>query len=184
LQLSAFLRAESPCDVLVAKTKIDQLPLGSVIGTSSMRRKALLKKYWPHLLAKDIRGNIETRLKAPGVHGVILSEAGLLRMGYKFSERLDAEKFVPAPGQGVIVLETRADAFAKVAAKINDADQEELSRAELKLAHGFDCSAPLGIYARKIGGKIRIKVFLSNSAMDRFFEEDKDQNQWTTIPSF
>ena len=112
LCLAAFLKPESNQDVLILKEgkKISDLKKGSKIGTSSLRRKALLNRYYPSLIPVDIRGNVDTRMDqvfSGNLDGVILSEAGLIRLGLEdyISYRFDPDTFLPAPGQGVIAVE-------------------------------------------------------------------------------
>ena len=184
LKLSAFLQAEAVNDVLLTKKKLDtldELPLGARIATGSMRRKALLKKIRPDLLTLDIRGNVLTRIEKLEIgtfDGLILSEAGLTRLGLQnlISYRFDPFTFCPAPGQGVIALETRVkDSFIEsLCSSINDKNQAIKSTTELsflKSVH-FDCSAPLGLYAYLEGEEhLKLFGFLANEKMDHFIEE-------------
>ncbi|CDR32867.1 Porphobilinogen deaminase [Criblamydia sequanensis CRIB-18] len=184
LKLSAFLQAEAVNDVLLTKKKLDsldELPLGSRIATGSMRRRALLKKIRPDLQTLDIRGNVLTRiekLENETFDGLILSEAGLLRLGLQnlISYRFDPFTFCPAPGQGVIALETRVEDFfiEGLCDSINDKNQAIKSKTELSFLERvhFDCSAPLGLYAY-LEGKEHIKLFgfLASEKMDRYIEE-------------
>jgi hydroxymethylbilane synthase len=157
LALTAFLRPESVCDVMVTHENVPfhLLPDNARIGTGSMRRKALLLRLRPDLQITEIRGNIDTRLAKvmrKEYDGIMLSEAGLIRLNLenRITERFDPSTFYPAPGQGVITIETRADddEIKKIAASAGDDDQLVVSTAELTLltAIGFDCRTPLGVY--------------------------------------
>jgi len=177
LRLAGFLKAESSADVLVSRLKLSELPQGAVIATGSMRRKALLKKSRPDIKTVDIRGNVDTRLKKldeGGFDGLILSEAGLIRLGLadRVTDRLDVSDFIPAPGQGVITLETRSGE-EDLASKISDPDQERLSRLELKFLEkvGFDCTVPLGLHAIGMGDEVIIHLFVANDDFSDYYSE-------------
>ncbi|TKS81469.1 Porphobilinogen deaminase [Collichthys lucidus] len=117
--IGAVLKRESPHDAVVLHPKhrgqtLDTLPENSVIGTSSLRRAAQLKKRFPHLDFKDIRGNLNTRLKKldekDDFAAIILAAAGLKRMGWenRISQILEPEDCMYAVGQGALAVEVRA----------------------------------------------------------------------------
>ncbi|XP_023822750.1 porphobilinogen deaminase [Salvelinus sp. IW2-2015] len=117
--IGAVLKRENPHDAVVLHPKnmgksLDTLPEKSVIGTSSLRRAAQLKKRFPHLEFKDIRGNLNTRLKKldekDDFSAIILAAAGLSRMGWesRVSQILGPEDCMYAVGQGAIAIEVRA----------------------------------------------------------------------------
>ncbi|XP_062328308.1 hydroxymethylbilane synthase, b isoform X1 [Osmerus eperlanus] len=117
--IGAVLRREDPHDAVVMHPKnagksLDALPNKSVIGTSSLRRAAQLKKRFPHLEFKDIRGNLNTRLKKldekEDFAAIILAAAGLRRMGWdsRISQTLSPEDCMYAIGQGALAVEVRA----------------------------------------------------------------------------
>ncbi len=113
LCLLAVTERLDPSDVLVSKSgRLNELASGARIGTGSLRRAAQLTRYRPDLEVCSIRGNVDTRLRkvASGeFDGVILAAAAMLRLGWqdKISEYLPLEHFVPAVGQGTLVIETR-----------------------------------------------------------------------------
>lgn len=117
--IGAVLKRENPHDAVVLHPKhagktLDTLPENSVIGTSSLRRAAQLKKRFPHLEFKDIRGNLNTRLKKldekEDFAAIILAAAGLRRMGWenRISQILGPEDCMYAVGQGALAVEVRA----------------------------------------------------------------------------
>ena len=115
LELSAFLEREDPRDAFIGKTarSVLELPQGSTVGTSSLRRQALILRMRPDLKVVMFRGNVQTRLRKldEGVaDGTILAHAGLKRLGLQHivTDLMPLEKFPPAPGQGAICIETRA----------------------------------------------------------------------------
>ncbi len=183
LQLSAFLRAESVADVLILHPKhlsFEKLPEGSVLATGSLRRKALLKKLRPDIQTVDIRGNILTRiakLEENTIDGLILSEAGLIRLNLQhlIAYRFSLDQFCPAPGQGVIALETRKDHpfVHEICQGINDQNQMIQSTTELAFLEKiqFDCQAPMGLHVMVEDHETLNAIgFLSNAKMDRFLE--------------
>ncbi|KAJ8397182.1 hypothetical protein AAFF_G00440160 [Aldrovandia affinis] len=117
--VGAVLKRENPHDAVVLHPKhagktLDTLPDKSVIGTSSLRRAAQLKRRFPHLEFKDIRGNLNTRLKKldekDDFAAIILATAGLRRMGWdrRISQILGPEDCMYAVGQGALAVEVRA----------------------------------------------------------------------------
>lgn len=169
LALSGFLKAESTSDVLIGT-----LPPNAVVATSSLRRRALLKKERPDITFVDIRGNVETRiqkLKTDQIDAIVLSEAGLIRLNltHHISQIFDPKIFYPAPGQGVIALETRqADTtFSQLCNAISDPEQTQISKAEFTVlqALGFDCRIPLGVYSTAQA----MTLFIANKTLDKTF---------------
>ncbi|KAG7278043.1 hypothetical protein CRUP_010977 [Coryphaenoides rupestris] len=117
--IGAVLKRENPNDAVVlhpqnAGQTLNTLPKNSIIGTSSLRRAAQLKKRFPHLEFKDIRGNLNTRLKKldekEDYSAIVLAAAGLKRMGWdnRISQILDPEDCMYAVGQGALGVEVRA----------------------------------------------------------------------------
>ncbi|XP_068561637.1 porphobilinogen deaminase-like isoform X2 [Cebidichthys violaceus] len=117
--IGAVLKRENPHDAAVLHPKhvgktLETLPENSVIGTSSLRRAAQLKKRFPHLVFKDIRGNLNTRLKKldekDDFAAIILAAAGLRRMGWdnRISQVLGPEDCMYAVGQGALAVEVRS----------------------------------------------------------------------------
>jgi hydroxymethylbilane synthase len=182
LRLSGFLKPESVCDVLISRNNIPfkDIQAGSAIGTGSMRRRVLLKRMRNDLEYIDIRGNVDTRIARldEGVYaGIVLSEAGLLRLGLdgRVAERFDPEHFIPAPGQGVIAVETRAgDEFlSRLCQNTFDKEQFLVSSAEFLVLEkiGFDCRMPFGMLSRIDNGILTMKAFYENPQNGRFVHE-------------
>ena len=182
LVLGAFLKAESVCDVWssLRYPTLSTCPEGAIIGTGSMRRKALIKRDYPHLKVMPIRGNVDTRVErvAQGDYdGVLLSEAGLIRLDRVdlISERLDPSLFLPAPGQGVIALETRAQSpeLLDYCLAINDDDQSYLSKAQLAFLDilNFDCETPLGLHIVREANHVLMKSFITDGSLEHMVEE-------------
>lgn len=116
LALTAFLEREDPRDAFIGRAapRIADLPEGAVVGSSSLRRQALIRRMRPDLDVVMYRGNVQTRLRKLGegaVAGTMLANAGLRRLGLAdvITELMDLEAFPPAPGQGAICIESRED---------------------------------------------------------------------------
>lgn len=157
--LGAITNREDPRDVLISKDHVtfDELPAGSIVGTSSLRRSAQLLARRPDLEVKWIRGNIETRLrklKEEDFDAIILAAAGLSRMGWSdeiVTEYLDPDICLPAVGQGALGLECRSD-DQEVLDLVNHLNNKAVykrvtaERAFLQRVEG-GCQVPIGGYA-------------------------------------
>lgn len=157
LSIIAFSEREQPEDVLVSLDKnfsLTDTNSKPVVGTSSARRRAMLKYYHPHVQIADARGNLQTRMKKMengNYQAMLLAYAGVHRMDYDefIIEKLPAEKFTPAVGQGSIAIES-SDAVSKekreiIRKVINHAPTEFCllsERSFLKTLEG-GCSVPL-----------------------------------------
>ncbi len=115
LQLAAVSERVDPRDVLVSQgKKLKDLASNSIIGTGSPRRTTQLLNYRSDLIVKQIRGNIDTRLRKVSigeVDGVVVAAAGLIRLGWqdRITEYLPIEHFLPPAGQGILAMEIRAE---------------------------------------------------------------------------
>jgi hydroxymethylbilane synthase len=132
----------------------DHLPMGARIGTSSLRRRAMILNRRPDLLLVPLRGNVETRLKKLhdlDLDGIVLAEAGLVRLGLAehIAELLDTRWMLPAVGQGAIGLECRSDdaTTCSILTAINDADTWTRVVAEraMLVTLGGGCLVPIGV---------------------------------------
>ncbi|PNY81109.1 hydroxymethylbilane synthase [Deinococcus koreensis] len=164
LEVASIPKRVDARDVLIGKEGMKQLaalPQGARVGTSSVRRKAFLKAYRPDLVVRDLRGNIDTRLAALAgdeYDAIILAAAGLIRteMRHRIDEFLEPDIMLPAPGQGALALETRADddLSIEVAYAIHDHSTDDRITAEREFLGGLGagCMAPVGAYASIKGG--------------------------------
>ena len=116
LHLPVICQREDPRDAFVSNTyaSLDDLPMGSRVGTSSLRRECQLRNHRPDLMVLPLRGNVNTRLRKldEGLFdGIILASAGLKRLGFeeRISEAMTPEQSLPAAGQGAVGIETRID---------------------------------------------------------------------------
>ncbi len=162
LTISYVTKRGDPRDAIVSRGEepgyFHELPEGSVIGTSSARRRSLVLHYNPGLNVKGIRGNIETRLGklGEGYDYVIVSAAALDRIGVNIPHRrLPLEYFPPAPGQGFIAVTSLRDGeISSVLMELVDRESYTVAMAERALLSSFGggCSTPLGGYCGFRGG--------------------------------
>lgn len=176
LELIAFTEREKVNDVLVSYDKSLRLDSGKsfVVGTSSTRRVAMLKHYYPHIRTVDMRGNLQTRmakLESGVCDAIILAYAGVHRMGYEehIAEMLSTDKFTPAVGQGSVALECAITLDPEKKAKIrelcNHAETEQqllAERAFLRRLQG-GCSIPVFGLSQKSGSLMGGIVSLDGS---------------------
>ncbi|XP_078023463.1 porphobilinogen deaminase-like isoform X2 [Epinephelus lanceolatus] len=169
--IGAVLKRESPHDAVVLHPKhvgktLDTLPENSVIGTSSLRRAAQLKKRFPHLQFKDIRGNLNTRLKKldekDDYAAIILAAAGLRRMGWdnRISQILEPEDCMYAVGQGALAVEVRArdTDILEMVSVLHHPDTVLrciAERAFLKRLEG-GCSVPVAVHTEVKDSEVRM----------------------------
>ncbi len=158
LTLAVICEREDPRDAFVSNNwkTFEDLPLGSTIGTSSLRRACQLQKIRPDLTIRFLRGNVNTRLgklDSGGYDAIILASAGLIRLGMKdrISEYLDISLCLPAGGQGAIGIECR-DGDAEVLDLLKPLDHIETScrvRAERALNARLEggCQFPIASFA-------------------------------------
>ena len=167
------LRAD-PRDALVTREgwTLETLPQGAAVGTSSLRRIALVVCARPDLGPRTLRGNVDTRLGkvASGeLPAVLLASAGMIRLGRMpeglKSVPLAAETFVPAPGQGALALEFRRDdaVTRRLLEPLRDGDSESTTSAERALMRILQagCHVPLGAHAALSGARMTLHAFLA-----------------------
>lgn len=157
MRLAAFLPREDPGDVLISPHgTLAALPHGARVGTSSPRRACQLRAARPDLALRDIRGNVDTRLRkldAGEYDAIVLAAAGLNRLGlaHRVTERLDPADMLPQVGQGAIAVEVRADAAdaqALLAALDHAPTRAAVTCERAFLARlGAGCTAPAGAHA-------------------------------------
>jgi hydroxymethylbilane synthase len=179
LTLSAITEREEPYDVLISRNgkKLEELPSGAVVGTSSLRRRVQIKRRRRDLRVEILRGNVDTRLRKlkEGVYdAIVLAYAGVKRMGFSGEISQVLEDFIPAVGQGSLAIETRAE-DERVINFVRGLNHEEsrlravCERAFLRELQG-GCQVPIGAYAWIEGDRIKIKGFISDLEGERFLE--------------
>lgn len=155
-----------PADALCGVASLDDLPSGASVGTASLRRKAQLLAHRPDLEVRPLRGNVDTRLRRlaqSDLAAIVLAVAGLERLGRAPDGVLAAEVMTPAPGQGCLALEGRADDERARALAERVTHRESLLRltAERALVGALDasCRTPVAAHAELSGGELRISAF-------------------------
>jgi hydroxymethylbilane synthase len=172
MTIGAVLERDDPRDAMVSASgrMLAELPAGSRIGTSSLRRAAQLRIFRPDLEIIPIRGNVTTRLaklKAGEADAILLAYAGLKRIGRAdvATEILETGPFIPAAGQGTIAVECRAGESRILAAleSIHHAQTYDAVLAERSLLATLDgsCRTPIGGYARMTGGRLRLDAMIA-----------------------
>lgn len=158
LGLACFLERDDPRDAFIAigYDSLDDLPVGALVGTASLRRRAQLLRYRPDMKVINFRGNIQTRLKkleAGEVNATFLALAGLQRMGLEkiATAILPLDGFLPAPAQGAITIEVReTDKNTKdLLYPLHHLETAHAILAERALLAALDgsCKTPIAAYA-------------------------------------
>jgi hydroxymethylbilane synthase len=166
LSIVAVPARADPGDALCGAESLDALGEGAMVGTASLRRRAQLLALRPDLEVRDLRGNVDTRLRRleeGEFDAIVLARAGLDRLG-RSGEGEPLAELVPAPGQGCLVLEARTDdgRVAKAVAPLTDRDALIALTAERALvsAIGATCHTPVGAHARLEEEALRLTAFV------------------------
>ncbi len=195
--IAAVLERESPCDCAVLRSgvlnsgeeievdeKEGEIPrtlrelneIGGVVGTSSLRRIAQIERIFPNLKIKNLRGNVDTRLrklKEGEYDAILLAEAGLIRLGIEVErETLDPTQFVPSATQGIIAVETRRGEEELVSFMNHEKTfcEASVERAVLETL-GIGCAVPAGIYACVDGNVVNLVFHVYGKDRDIRVEE-------------
>lgn len=168
LGLAVICERENPTDAFVSNRfeHLDQLPVGAIVGTSSLRREVQLRERRPDLQIKSLRGNVQTRLSkldAGEYDAIILASAGLIRLQLeeRIRYRIPAEVSLPAGGQGAVGIECRIDDEVTLAllAPLNDEATATRVLAERSLNRRLEggCQVPIGCYAELEGDQLWLR---------------------------
>lgn len=168
LELHTICEREEPSDAFVSNhyDNLAQLPAGAVVGTCSLRRRCQIAERYPHLVIKDLRGNVQTRLRKLDegqFDAIILATSGLVRLELeaRIRLRLSADDCLPANGQGALGIECRSD-DERVKALLQPLQHEETrlcvlaERAMNRRLEG-GCQVPIGAYAELEGDTIYLR---------------------------
>ncbi len=170
LTIAAVPPREDPADVWIGPgSSLDDVPEGARVGTASLRRRAQLLAARPDLRVEELHGNVDTRLRklAEGdLDGIVLAAAGLRRLGREgeIGFAIPPAAMVPAPGQGSLALQVRADDEATLVAAGATADLDamrELTAERAAVAPlQASCSTPIGVHARAEGERLTLTAFV------------------------
>jgi hydroxymethylbilane synthase len=181
LLITAVLPREDPRDVFISRVAntLRELRPGAVVGTASLRRQAIVKRLRPDLEVVPIRGNVETRLRKLDegvVEATLLALAGLKRLGLRDATTsiFAIDEFLPAVGQGIVAIETRADdaATRKLLAAINHTETAialTAERAFLKVLDG-SCRTPIAGHAAIMAGRLSFRGLIAKPDGSASFE--------------
>jgi len=171
--LAAIGEREDPRDAFVSNdyASLHDLPAGSVVGTSSLRRESQLRARFPHLNIQPLRGNVQTRLRKldEGQYAaIILAAAGLKRLGLgeRIRTEISSDDSLPAVGQGALGIECRADRQDVIAAlqPLHHAETAACVFAERAMSRRLagSCQVPLGGFAQaQADGTLRMRGFVA-----------------------
>jgi hydroxymethylbilane synthase len=171
--LAATGEREDPRDAFVSNDykQLEQLPAGSIVGTSSLRRQSQLMARFPQLKIESLRGNLQTRLRKldEGQYAaIILAAAGLIRLGLesRIAGLIDPSHSIPAVGQGALAIEIKSgrDDIAALLAPLNHAETEACVLAERAMSRTLSgsCTVPLGAFAKINDGELTIAGFVAS----------------------
>ncbi len=172
LELSCFPKRADPSDVVVTRSgqKFEDLPTGSRVGTSSLRRMVQLKNLRPDLQYVAIRGNVDTRLRKCDegiVDAVVLARAGLMRLGLleRVTQTLSFDQCLPAVGQGALAIEQRSsDSETRALLEpLQDRTTALLVQAErgVMAAVEGNCQTPVAAFAELEDGQLLLRALLA-----------------------
>jgi len=167
LALAAIMERDDPRDVFLGREgrDLDELAAGARIGTSSLRRRAFLARHYPHLEPAELRGNVPTRvmkLEAGEYDGIIVAAAGVNRLGRAgaITSWLPPDRFPPAPGQGAIALQIRADdeASRRWITALDHQPTRQAVTAERALLRRLEggCQVPVGTWSHLAGDRLTL----------------------------
>ena len=181
-RIAAVTKRNFPFDALICEkfSSLEELPQNAVVGTSSLRRAAQILKIRGDLRIKNLRGNVETRLKKLDdgeFDAIILAQAGLERLGYGARIKKILREIIPACGQGALAIEILSDdeKIFDAVKFLNDAEtflSAKVERDFLKKIGG-SCQVPAGIFAEVKGEKIFAKAIIASADGKNFVEEEK-----------
>ncbi len=184
LALAPSPQREDPRDVFIGNKPL--LETKGAIGTGSLRRQIQVARLNPECATKDIRGNIDTRVRKwreGDYTGIVLAAAGLARLGLEETglqpqevHYLDPQNFIPAPNQGILGLEYREDReeVRELLSLLADEDTALACRIESDFLEslGGGCNLPAGCYAKVEGGDIQVLAFLASPDGSQIYQEE------------
>lgn len=168
LELYTICEREDPTDAFISNTyaNLDDMPVGSVVGTCSLRRRCQVAARYPHLKIHDLRGNVQTRLRKLDegqFDAIILATSGLVRLELeqRIRLRMPPEQSLPANGQGALGIECRSDdnEIKALLKSLEDADTRTCVLAERAMNRRLEggCQVPIGAFAQLEGNQLHLR---------------------------
>ena len=185
LAITGICERADPRDVLVSNRfdRFDALPPDAITGSGCTRRRLQLQQRYPHLEFRDLRGNVDTRLKRLDVgdyDAIILAAAGLHRLGQsaRIAQRIGIDVCIPAAGQGAVGIESRVD-DTRVRGLVRTISHKESftcvnAERSVTAALGATCTLPVAVHAQPQGGRLAFRSFVSNLAGTRVIRASLD----------
>ena len=181
--LAAVLKRDDPRDCMVSNryAALEDMPAGTRIGTSSLRRELMLRARFPQLAIDPIRGNVGTRLAKLDkgeFDALVLAAAGLKRLGFaaRIRQIIATDVSLPAPGQGALGIEIKsADVeTATLLAPFNDDAARAATAAERGVSRGLagSCQVPLAAYAEVEGVALRLRALVGDAKTGVYVETE------------
>jgi hydroxymethylbilane synthase len=184
-EIAAITKREDPRDAFCSReySKIEDLPQGARVGTSSLRRQAQLKSIRPDLDVHPLRGNVDTRLRKleQGEYdAIILAASGLNRLGKTELVRqvIPAEIMCPAAGQGALAIEIReGDSKMRDALRfLDDPSVRSATTCERSLLHslGGGCQVPIGAFAETKNGRLHLESIVADPDGSKVLRDSRE----------
>nr|WP_294491086.1 hydroxymethylbilane synthase [uncultured Mediterraneibacter sp.] len=175
LPILAYSQREDPRDVLLYRRELNELPEDAVIGTSSRRRMIQLQRLCPGYTFREIRGNVQTRmrkLESEGLDGTLLAAAGLKRLGMEqaISRYLDVNEMIPAAGQGILAVQGRKDVSWRWIRDVDVPQSRYAALAErqfIRTTEG-DCTSPCAAHAQVNGNELKLTGLYCDENMQNY----------------
>jgi len=182
-ELAAVMTREDPRDCIVSTryATLEEMPAGTRIGTSSLRRELMLRARFPHLSIQSIRGNVGTRLAKLDrgeFDALVMAAAGLKRLGLadRIRQVIPTTVSLPAPGQGALGIEVLRShpTVRSLLAPLDDPATRAATAAERGVSRGLggSCQVPLAAYAEVEGSDLRLRALVGNAATGEFVETE------------
>src|SRR5438477_2329116 len=184
-EIAAITERQDPRDAFCSRhySKIEDLPQGARVGTSSLRRQAQLKAIRPDLDIHPLRGNVDTRLRKleqGEYNAIILAAAGLKRLGKTelIKQIIPAEIMCPAAGQGALGIEIREgdSTTRELLAFLNDENARAATTCERALLNslGGGCQVPIGAFAEMKNGKLHLESIVADPDGSKVLRDSRD----------
>jgi hydroxymethylbilane synthase len=182
-ELAAVMTREDPRDCVVSTryATLEEMPAGTRIGTSSLRRELMLRARFPQLAIQSIRGNVGTRLAKLDrgeFDALVMAAAGLKRLGLaeRIRQVIPTTVSLPAPGQGALGIEVLRShpTVRALLAPLDDPSTRAATAAERGVSRGLggSCQVPLAAYAEVEGGDLRLRALVGNAATGEYVETE------------